>query len=114
MASEQTVRVGIPTHEAYALLPLPPLYQLSKQMLEGRMCVYGGETVETTTSVRLGDNRRTDAGTLIFPRACHRCAAKAAEKARVIHADDCVGCRQEETSCDLGAAFRRIERAGGQ
>lgn len=107
----RTVAVGIPTFEAYALLPLPPLYQLTTQMLAGRVCAFGGEDLETETAVDLGEAHDAD-GVLMFPRACHPCAAKAARDARVAHADDCVECRQEDTSCEVGRAFRRIERTG--
>lgn len=107
MAGDQTVSVGIPTPDALMLLPLPEMYLMTQQMLEGRMCVWGGEMVETVTSVRLGD--RTVDGRRIFPRACPRCLAVAARRARIVHADDCQPCRSETTTCETGRAFRRIE-----
>ncbi|MFE1926547.1 hypothetical protein ACFW91_28800 [Streptomyces asoensis] len=89
------------------------MYQLTTQMLAGRVCAYGGEDLETETAVDLGEAHDAD-GVLIFPRACHPCAAKAAKAARVAHADDCAPCRDKRTLCEIGAAFSRIERTGRQ
>ncbi len=109
---DQTVRSGIPNHEALAALPIAA--PLSDAQREGRVCAWGGETLIAETAVDLG-SRKLD-GRLAFPRACRACVSRTAMAALLEHTtgpDACHDCRISD-GCDTGAAFRRLVGRGGR
>jgi hypothetical protein len=105
---DQTVQIGIPTHDVLASLPIPD--RLSGAQSEGHVCVWGGESLTSQTAVVLG-SRKADGG-MIFPRSCHVCLGRAAMDALVAHASGPGGCPECQVSsdCDMGRALNRIIR----
>lgn len=106
--ASRTITVGMPTHEALALLPLPE--QLSDAQRDGHVCVWGGETLTVGTGIDLG-SRKTD-DRLIFPRACRRDTGEAAYRALLDHAPACEQCVDNAAECPLGRALNRLVREG--
>lgn len=105
---DQTVQVGIPTHEMLARLPIPE--RLSDAQQQGHVCVWGGESLTAQTAIDLG-SRPATGGRMLFPRSCRVCLAKAAMQALVAHTmslDACTEC--QVSSCDVGQALNRIIR----
>jgi hypothetical protein len=108
---DQTVRSGMPTQEALALLPLPA--QLSDPQRNGHVCVWGGEALTTETAIDLGSRKVEDR--LVFPRACRTCVARAATGVLFDHADGCDDCaRDTEPACPVSRALYRVVRLGRQ
>jgi hypothetical protein len=108
---DQTVRSGMPTQEALALLPLPA--QLSDPQRNGHVCVWGGEALTTETAIDLG-SRKVE-GRVVFPRACRTCVAHAATGVLFSHAIDCKDCaRATEPVCEVSRALYRAVRLGRQ
>lgn len=99
-----TVLVGVPTPDAYRLLPIPEA--LAGPHLDGHVCVWGGETLTSRTAVDLGSRRIN--GRLAFPRACRGCTARAAMRALQLHGRGCADC---DGDCAVGRALGRIIRA---
>lgn len=103
------VSIGMPTHEALAMLPMPG--HLSDQQRQGHVCVYDGDVLTTETAVDLG-TRKDAEGRLIFPRACRASAGNAAAGFLFDHSsgpDACQEC-QKHPICALGRALNRIIR----
>lgn len=105
---DQTVRSGMPNHEALALLPLPAA--LSDAQQDGHVCVWGGESLTPETAIRL-DSRELG-GRIVYPRACRSCVSRLAMTALATHtlgANACADC-QDIPACDLGQALNRLIR----
>lgn len=105
---DQSVRSGMPNHEALALLPLPE--QLSDAQRDGHVCVWGGETLTPQTAVRL-DSRELD-GRTVYPRACRTCVSRQAMTALAAHTLGSIACAdcKEIPACELGQALNRLIR----
>lgn len=113
MASDQTVSVGMPTHKAFTLLPLPT--KLSDAQREGHVCVWTGETLTAETAVDLGS--RNVGGRTIFPRASRTAVTNAALSALFDHCsgteerEACKECKElEPDMCETARALNRLIR----
>lgn len=111
MAGDQTVRVGLPTHEALAMLPVPD--HLTTPQMDGHVCVYDNEALSNDTAVDLG--QRQQDGRTVFARASRRCASTAAVGVLFDHttgADACTVC--QTAPCDTASALNRVIRMGAR
>ncbi|MEU6535496.1 hypothetical protein [Streptomyces sp. NPDC047000] len=106
---DQTVRIGVPTHEVLAGLPIPA--RLSDSQQQGHVCVWGGEALTSETAVDLG-SRKVDGGGMIFPRSCRVCLGHAALNALWVHASGPGACPECQVSpdCTTGRALNRLIR----
>jgi hypothetical protein len=105
---DQTVQIGIPTHEVLESLPIPA--RLSDAQRQGHVCVWGGESLMAETAIDLGS--RAMEGQMTFPRACRSCLAKTAMQALFNHASGPGACPECQVSpcCSMGRALNRIIR----
>lgn len=111
-------QTSTPPNSTLALLPIPPLDDLSEQQVRGTACVWDGKHLSPGNAVDLGPRigRRAGQPFRWFPRACGLCVSTQALRAVYEHVDDCEPCRtsKEGTNCDTGRALIRLSLRGGR
>ncbi|MFF4839258.1 hypothetical protein ACFY2G_04245 [Streptomyces collinus] len=97
-----------------SMLTVPDMGVLSDRQRRGATCVWCPEQLTADTAIDLGHRRLVLDGepTTCFPRACRRCARRAAIREARVHPQDCAQCAVEPADCRNLAAITRLAADG--